>query len=61
MARRKAGLIGDILTITSALPWWIGVILAATAYVVLHHYASLDMPKTNIGGCSKFCVSLQIT
>lgn len=48
MTRRKTGLIEDILTITAVLPWWIGIILAATAYVVLHHYASLDVPKTNV-------------
>ncbi|SFL24809.1 restriction system protein [Nitrosomonas aestuarii] len=48
MARRKTGLIEDILTITAALPWWIGIILAATAYVVLHHYAALELPKTNV-------------
>lgn len=48
MPRKKAGLIEDILTITAALPWWVGVILAASAYVVLHHYASLDVPKTNV-------------
>ena len=48
MGRRKTGLVEDILTITAALPWWIGVILAATAYVALHYYASLDVPKTNV-------------
>ena len=48
MARRKAGLIEDILTITAALPWWVSVILAACTHVVLHHYASLDVPKTNV-------------
>lgn len=48
MGRRKTGLVDDILTITAALPWWIGVTLAATAYVTLHHYASLDAPKTNV-------------
>jgi len=48
MARRKTSLVEDILTITAALPWWIGVILAATVYVALHHYASLDVPKTNV-------------
>ena len=48
MGRRKTGLVDDILTITAALPWWIAVTLAATAYVALHHYASLDAPKTNV-------------
>jgi restriction system protein len=48
MARRKTDLVEDILTITAALPWWIGVSFAVTAYVVLHHYATLEMPVKNI-------------
>ncbi|MCB1948862.1 restriction endonuclease [Nitrosomonas sp.] len=48
MGRRKTGLVDDILTITAALPWWIGVILAATAYVALHHYATLEVSTNNV-------------
>lgn len=44
MARRRTGLLKDLLKITAALPWWISVIFAVIAYSVLHPYSSLEMP-----------------
>ena len=48
MARRKNSFVEDILTITAASPWWIGAILAAITYVVLHHYATLEVSANNV-------------
>ena len=48
MARRKNSFVEDILTITAALPWWIGAILAAITYVALHHYATLEVSANNV-------------
>ncbi|MCW5606864.1 MAG: restriction endonuclease [Nitrosomonas sp.] len=48
MARKKAGLIGDILTITATLPWWVGMTLAVTTHIVLHHYATLEVSTNNV-------------
>ncbi len=50
MARRKAGLVEDLLDITAALPWWMGVVLAVIAYGILQHYASLGMPTNVVPG-----------
>ncbi|PSJ16556.1 restriction endonuclease [Nitrosomonas supralitoralis] len=50
MPRRKTGLVEDLLEITAALPWWMGVTLAAIVYGVLHQYASLEMSANNIPG-----------
>ena len=39
MARRKNGIAEDLFKITATLPWWAGVILAITIYVLLQPYA----------------------
>jgi len=45
MARRRSGgLVEDLLTIFSRLPWWVGVIVAALAYVLLHQVAVQPVP-----------------
>jgi restriction system protein len=47
MGRRKTSLAEDLMDITAALPWWMGVILAVIAYSILQHYAVLE-PPTNV-------------
>lgn len=37
--RKKDGLASDLLYIAAKLPWWVGVVLAAAAYLGLHHLA----------------------
>lgn len=39
MARRKSNPVEDVITISSRLPWWVGVALALVAYVGLHPLA----------------------
>jgi len=39
MARRKQSVFEDLVDITSKLPWWVGVVLAAIAYAWLHGIA----------------------
>ncbi len=44
MARRKKqSLLEDLIEITAMLPWWVGVLLAPIAYLVLHHYATAEV------------------
>src|SRR5574337_466208 len=43
MARRKSGIAENLLEITSALPWWVGITFAVIAYNVLHQYAVLEL------------------
>lgn len=43
MARKKSNLLEDLFEITAALPWWVGVVLSVTAYVVLPHYANAEI------------------
>ncbi|MEF8711475.1 MAG: restriction endonuclease [Candidatus Accumulibacter propinquus] len=47
MARRNTSVIEDVFGIAAMLPWWVGSTLAVVAYVVLHRYASADVP-TNV-------------
>jgi restriction system protein len=42
MARRKQNLFEGLIEVTSKLPWWVGVALAAAAYVWLHGVASTE-------------------
>lgn len=41
MARRRSGLIDDLVFISTRLPWWVGVALALVSYVILHGMASV--------------------
>lgn len=50
MGRRKTSLAEDLMDITAALPWWMGVILAVLAYSVLQHYAVLELPTNVVPG-----------
>lgn len=44
MARkRKQGAFEDLIDIAALLPWWVNVLLAFIAYVVLHHYATAEI------------------
>ena len=44
MARKKKqSQLEDIVGITAMLPWWVGVLLALVAYLVLHHYATAEV------------------
>lgn len=43
MARRRQGLLDDLVEITSKLPWWAGVLLAMVAYVWLHGVAGREV------------------
>ena len=43
MARRKQSFFDDLVTITSKLPWWVGVVLAIAAYFWLHSIASSEV------------------
>lgn len=44
MARRKnTSVFEDLFGITAMLPWWVGIVLAVASYLVLRHYASVDV------------------
>lgn len=43
MARRKQGTFEDLIDVAAMLPWWVGVLLALVAYIVLHHYANIEI------------------
>lgn len=60
MARRKSSIVEDLLEITAALPWWMGVVLAIIAYGVLHQYASLGMPINPASGQRGYMVGEQM-
>jgi len=52
MGRRNnnSSMFEDLFGIAAALPWWVGVILAAVAYVVLHRYAIAEVSTTPVAG-----------
>jgi len=43
MARRKSSFLKDLFDIGAGLPWWLGITLAAIAYLLLHHYALMHI------------------
>jgi len=43
MGRRKTGLAEDIFAMASAAPWWLGILLAAIALVVLQLLAGIEV------------------
>ena len=54
MARRKKGLVIELIEIARRLPWWVGVVLAVIAYLVFHQMAVMEIQATgqvkDIGG-----------
>ncbi|WP_161125145.1 hypothetical protein [Malikia spinosa] len=42
MAKKKTGLLEDVAGIAATFPWWVGCVLAALAYGVLHRYAASE-------------------
>lgn len=51
MGRKRQSAVEDIIEITSMLPWWVGVVLAAFAYVGLHQVAVMEVvvPTNGVG------------
>lgn len=48
--RRRTSLAEDIMALATMLPWWLGIILAAVAYAILHHYAMIGAPTIAVPG-----------
>lgn len=44
MARRKTSPADDLMDFVARFPWWVGVLLAALAYLVLHYFAGQPAP-----------------
>ncbi len=44
---KKSSLVADIVTLTSRLPWWVGVLLAAVSYYGFHLLAGVEVPTAN--------------
>ncbi|MGE5524371.1 MAG: restriction endonuclease [Rhodospirillaceae bacterium] len=59
MARRKnnGSILEDLFEIAAALPWWVGVVLAAISYVFLHRYAISEVPKALAGQLGQMMVA----
>ncbi len=43
MPRRKQGLLEVLVEITAKFPWWVGVVLAILSYLLLHHFATVEI------------------
>jgi restriction system protein len=41
MARRNTGLLNDLFTIASSLPWWLSLALAPVTYLLIHPFAGI--------------------
>ncbi|WP_198034154.1 hypothetical protein [Acidihalobacter ferrooxydans] len=49
MARRRTSFIEDVVELTSRVPWWVGVVLAVVAYLILHAVAMRETaPATDL-------------
>jgi len=52
MARKSnRGLGHELFSLVAGLPWWVGVVLAIVAYMVLHRYAVAEVAPT-LGGAA---------
>lgn len=60
MARRRNGLVDDLLEITARLPWWLGVVLALLAYLVLHPIATKEFVMTVVPGQMGAAITTQL-
>jgi restriction system protein len=49
MTRKNEGLIENLFEITALVPWWVGVALAALAYLLCHYFATAELASP-IGG-----------
>lgn len=47
MARKKSGVLEDLMDISAQLPWQVGAGLAVIAYIVLHYFATQTPLSTN--------------
>lgn len=47
MARKKTSPLEDLMDVTAALPWQVGVVLAVIAYAGLHYFATRAQLTTN--------------
>jgi restriction system protein len=45
MARRKQSTAGDVIELTSRVPWWVGVVLASLSFVALHLVGGADIAQ----------------
>lgn len=43
MARKRTSIFEDLIEIASRLPWWASLILAATAFLIIHPFAVMDV------------------
>lgn len=41
---KKPSLVDDIVTLTSRLPWWVGLLFAAVSYYGFHRLAGVEVP-----------------
>ncbi len=48
MPRKNSILIGDLLELSAALPWWVNIILAITIYMALNYYSNLVLEPGNV-------------
>lgn len=47
---KKTNVLEALFELAAMLPWWVGTLLAAIAYVTLHQYGSLDAPVVLVPG-----------
>lgn len=43
MTRRKSSIVEDLVDVSAKLPWWAGVVLALSAYFILHPIATQEV------------------
>lgn len=56
MARRRGGVLEDIVEIMAKLPWWVGVIVAILSYFIFNHFATepVDSNPQNVKNMGEF-------
>ncbi|HLF96462.1 MAG TPA: restriction endonuclease [Methylococcaceae bacterium] len=58
--RNRNSTFEDLVEIAALLPWWLALLLAFVAYVVIHRYAVMDVPTVAVLGQMGDMVSKQL-
>jgi restriction system protein len=45
MGRRKDSILKDVFDLTAMLPWWVGVVLAAVSYFLIHYISTIQVEQ----------------
>jgi restriction system protein len=61
VARKNSSAFEDVVVIVSYFPWWVGVILAVVAYLLLQPYVHMEIPQIKGPGAAGAMATSSLT